>query len=54
MYNKRKKNPAWKNIRFLLLKIAFQMRNFLNEKFNPWMTTIKAFSPKIRALFSNS
>ena len=32
---------------------AWKFLFVLNEKFYPWMTTIRAFFPEIRALFSN-
>ena len=45
-----KEKPAVKHLRIFLLET---LRNcIINDKFNPQMTTIRAFFPKIRALFS--
>ena len=48
----KKEKPPGKNLWFFSLE---SLKNCtLNEKFHPQMTIIKAFLPKIRALFSNS
>ena len=49
MYKTRKKGPAGKNLWFFLLETLKSC--IVNEKFNPYMTTISAFSSKIGALF---
>ena len=51
MCNSRKKSPAGKSSDFFLQNT---LKNcILNEKFKPYMTTIRVFLHKIRTLFSN-
>ena len=41
------RRPGGKNLRFFLLEILC----ILNEKFNPYMTTLRAFFPKLGHIF---